>query len=81
MEQDLLLISKIEIDPFFLTKTKNKKDGRRSSMEMGKVVSGSNTKGEAGKDIQTKKKYLGDWVSEAKMRTVRESCRKIYGTS
>lgn len=79
MEKDLYLISKIEIEPFFLTKTRNKKDGRRSSMEVGRVVSGTMSKNEASKDGQVKKKFLGDYVSEAKMRTVRESCRQIYG--
>jgi len=79
MEQDLLLISKIEVEPFFLSKMKTKKDGRRSSMEVGRVVSGPTSKNESSKDGQLKKKFLGDWVSEAKMRTVRESCRQIYG--
>jgi hypothetical protein len=79
MEQDLLLISKIEIDPFFLAKNKVKRDGRRSSTDVGRVISIG--KGELGKDGLVKKKFLGDWVSETKMRTVRESCRKIYGES
>jgi len=79
MEQDLLLISKIEIDPFFLAKTKVKKDGRRSSMDVARVVSSGMGRGDAGKEGLIKKKFLGDWVSEAKMRTVRESCTKIYG--
>ena len=79
MEQDLLLISKIEIDPFFLAKTKVKRDGRRSSMDVARVVSSGMGRGDAGKEGLIKKKFLGDWVSEAKMRTVRESCTKIYG--
>jgi len=79
MEQDLLLISKIEIEPFFLAKTKVKKDGRRSSVDVARVVSSGMGKGDAGKEGLTKRKFLGDWVSETKMRTVRESCTKIYG--
>jgi hypothetical protein len=79
MEQDLLLISKIEIDPFFLAKNKAKKDGRRSSMDSARANSSGTGKGDIAKEGLGKKKFLGDWVSETKMRTVRESCRKIYG--
>lgn len=75
MEQDLYLISKIEIDPFFLPKnTKSKKDGRRLSLDDERASSST-----IPKEGPPKRKYLGDWVSEAKMKTVRDSCRKTYG--
>ncbi len=69
MEQDMQVIKGIPIHPCFLVK---RTKGKGKDVEKGE-------KAAAAKD--EKRKMLGDYVNAGKMRTVRDSCTKMYGES